>query len=200
MARNSRRRSSGARRKSQWGFGGISDGTLASSPGTSVVGNFWLKPLAGYVDSVSAEIPTISAPDTTLVRMDGNADISYWSQGTENAFGLYRDTYFGLGVIAWDGVSEDPLPFDEQPWPISSAGLDWCWHWAFPVTGMAAAQTSSHGVSQVFSGPLISKAMRKLSAGTGLLACYEMRNDTSATSADIIFVLGGFWRFLLKLP
>jgi len=199
MARG-RRSVRSVRRKSQWGFGGISDGTLESTAGSSLVGNFWIKPPAGYVDSVSAEIPTISAPDTTLVRIDGNANFSMFSEGSTNAFAFYRDVYFGMGVIAWDGVSEDPLPFDEQPWPVSSAGLDWCWHWMTPITAMAEALTASHGVSQQFSGPLTSKAMRKLSAGTGLLACYEIRNDTGGGSSPFAIVLGGIFRYLLKLP
>lgn len=180
---------SGPKRKMDWHWAG-----LYMTPDTidenDVIAT-WARVPAGYVDNAnSAGIPVQIAPDATLIRSRVIATCSTNNGGAQSTYPFT----VSFGLIAWDGTSDDTADIGIIPHPYYDQDLDWIWR-----------QDYASNVLNTFSNPPAdldgyqSKAMRKLSTGTGLLMCAALADPIGFQGAVIIGLNMNF-RGLFKLP
>ncbi len=86
-----------------------------------------------------------------------------WATASMTGAGI-TDAIAGVGIIAWDSVSDaTPAPC---PGPLTNPELDWMWLWKVPVTGTTPNTTFYNDRCDSDRG---SKARRKLGNQTSLL-------------------------------
>jgi len=189
LARRSRfsRGASGPRRKYAWGGGRIG-GTVAMNDGD--VGAFWLRAPAGALDNTFTP-PILVEPDVTLIRLRALVTYSSNNGGAQ----LNQSHNFAQGVIAWDGLTDDPTDSGMLPHPGIDQSLDWVWR--------AVSCSVVDNVATADNSPTLdayqSMAQRKLSNGTGLLFVYGYTAPTGDPESLTITIAGDF-RYLVKLP
>lgn len=188
MRRRTFRRASGPKRKMTWEWGGLY-GRLNLTENDIVAS--WVRVPAGYVDTAnSAGIPIQIEPDATLIRSRVITTIFASNGGAQQDY----PWTFSWGLIAWDGTSDDPADIGDLPHPFYDQELDWIWRNDFAAV-----------VENVFTNPggdldsYQSKAMRKLSNGTGLLLLGAIADPIGAQSEQFIDFNANF-RGLFKLP
>jgi len=157
----------------------------------SLVFATWARVPSGYVDNAnSAGIPVQIAPDATLIRSRCIATVFASNGGAQIAY----PWTMSFGLIAWDGTSDDPTNIGIIPHPYYDQELDWVWRSDFAAT-----------VENVFSNPggdldsYQSKAMRKMSNGTGLLMVAALA-DPVGDGISLTLQINMNFRGLYKLP
>jgi len=184
-----------ARRRVNWEngatFAPVGSFVVPSISGTSSYVADWLRVPAGTYDNINErEVPI----DWTLIRSIFTA--CFTVHATSN---FVAGFITGIGVIAWDGVSDDVIDPLATPLPIQQGGLDWIWTWTQPFTKTLFAAEELFGQNlDSPEGMVFSKSQRKLSAGTGLLAVAEMYATTNLMDATWGFSLHA--RTAYKLP
>jgi len=85
------------------------------------------------------------------------------------------DVTFGMGVLAWDQITDTPPSILDVPLPVQASGYDWLWWWVRPYKVLNAGTGTQVTFSSLDApeGFSFTKAQRKLSAGTGLLLVVE---------------------------
>jgi len=187
--RSFRSRSRAPKRKLTWEWAGMFvNGTILVD---QVVAT-WIRVPAGYVDNAnSAGIPIQMPPDYTLVRSRILASLA-----TNN--GSAQATYPFIccqGIIAWDGTTDDVNDIGVIPSPYWDQELDWVWRNDIPLTVQNTALFSNTADLDAYQ----SKAMRKLSNGTGLLYCFTLA-DPLGSMSGLAIALAMNARCLYKLP
>jgi len=85
--------------------------------------------------------------------------------------GVDSDMFGAVGVIAWSSRA-DAIIAGSPPNPYLDPDLDWVWHSYFFGAGGTAAPENDHNWMESKSGTAIdSRAMRKLGADDGVMAC-----------------------------
>jgi len=179
----------GPRRKFTWESGII--GGIDTVVADSVVAG-WLRPPANSLDT-SWSTPQRVEPDATLTR--SRIVVSY---GTNNGGAQVQRAFnIGFGLIAWDGVTDDPLDLAPLlPHPVLDGGQDWIWRFAAPSILDNTALANNATDLDAYQ----SMAQRKLSGGVGLLFCFGFTEITGIGPATLNFTVSVDARFLLKLP
>jgi len=164
------RRQVSQRRRVQW-LGGYQHTvglplTVPTVQGSSEVAAAWVRVPAGAFDTTNdREVE----PDWTVIREINCLECVTRATATGN-MGLI----FGAGVIAWDGINDLVPSGVDLPLPIQSPGFDWLWWWSTPI--FALLNNAQEQNAQNLFAPesmVFTKAMRKLSSGTGLLLVVE---------------------------
>lgn len=162
MARRAfRTRARGPKRKLTWEWAGLF-GQFVGLTENDVVST-WVRVPAGYVDTAnSAGIPVQIEPDATLIRTR-----LLWTFSTDNA-GVQVTYPFAVccGLIAWDGTTDDTNDIGLLPHPYYDQELDWIFRSDGPENQQNIIRGGNGGGDV---DAYQSKAMRKLSNGTGLL-------------------------------
>jgi len=199
MMRRMRRSRSGTRRKSRWEGGFAYLTALSGAPTTvptvansSSVSAVWARVPAGVYDTVNAEMVL---DDCTVYRMIHSANFSLVSSGVG---GL--DITVGMGVIAWDGISDVPPVITDVPFPVQSGGADWLWWWVTPMFSASVPANSGLSVYNLNAPESFSftKSQRKLSTNTGLLLVAEVYANVNGLAWNYGFDYNG--RYAFKLP
>jgi len=181
------RRGSAPRRKYAWG-GARLGGTVELSDND--VGAFWIRVPASALDTTFTP-PQFVDVDNTLIRTRAVLAISTNNGGTQ----LNQSHNFACGIIAWDGLTDNPLDAGLLPHPALELSLDWIWRWASPtVVDNIFTDVNSSTIDAYQS-----QAQRKLSSGTGLLFVYGFHSFTGAP-ASLITTIALDCRYLVKLP
>jgi len=185
--RFTRRGRSGPRRKYAWGGGRIG-GTTIMADGD--VGAFWLRAPAGALDTTFSP-PILVEPDVTLIRT--RALVAYASNNGGSQ--LTQAHNMGFGLIAWDGLTDNPVDVGLLPHPSIDQSLDWIWRSVDNnVLDNIALSNNAGEVDQYQS-----QAQRKLSNGTGILFVYGFTAPTG-NPASLTVTIAGDFRYLVKLP
>jgi len=155
------------------------------------VGAFWVRAPAGALDNTFTP-PVLAEPDNTLIRLRAIVGFSSNNGGAQ----LNQSHNIAFGIIAWDGLTDDPTDVGLLPHPAIDLSLDWIWRVAQPepVDNIALSQNGSTLDSYE------SKAQRKLSNGTGLLFTYGFVSPAGGAPASLTIVVGLDCRYLVKLP
>lgn len=190
MARRflSRRGRSGPRRKYAWG-GARVGGIQTMTP--DLVGAFWVRAPAGAFDN-SFVPPVLVEPDVTLVRTRSVVDFGTNNGTTQSAAGWI----FAFGIIAWDGLTDDPLDSGLLPHPAIDTSLDWIWRFTSPLPQENFATVTNASTLDAYE----SRAQRKLSNGTGLLFTWGYTLLGGTGPAETQLSLAADIRYLVKLP
>jgi len=183
------RRTSGSRRKNDWRYAQWTGDSLLMFD--QVRYGFWLRVPAGELDTLAPDQPQIVQEDCTLVRT--RAFISWNSNN--GALQVNRPWEFAFGIIAWDGTNETAPIASNCPNPAGDLDNDWLFR-----------SVSTNMQENIFEGTnsgsdvdaYQSRAMRKLSHGTGLLGVVGMTEFTGAALLNVSWFVDV--RFLLKLP
>jgi len=197
MTRTRRSRSQ-VRRKSRWegefSYRDVSIGTgVPTAEGSSVLDVVWARVPAGVYDSIFGDNVT---DDCTVYRMFNIGQFLVQKTITTGTLSLV----LGMGVLAWDGISDTPPSALDVPSPVQGGGADWIWWWNRPVqlTNVPAGANLEF-VNTVGPSELIhSKGMRKLSTNTGLLLVVECFAQIDFMGA--IFSWSHNGRYAVKLP
>jgi len=183
------RRVTSPKRKLTW------DGLLIG--GTDLVAidtvtSAWLRPPAGSVNN-SIFPAAIVEPDWTLTRMR-----AFFNLATNNGGGqVTKAFHLCMGVIAWDGTSDDPADMNFPPAPFAELSLDWVWRGVYPFVVENTAVVATFQDSDFYQ----SKAQRKLSNGTGLLFVFGYTDVESGTDpVNLYITISGEIRALYRLP
>lgn len=186
--RKLRSRGSVQKRKMTWTWAGLYANGLTPLTEDDIV-TTWARVPAGYVDNNDTSgIPIKVEPDWTLIRSRCICQ-AFMSNGGAQATYPFSMSF---GLIAWEGLGD--FQPTESPHPYYDQELDWIWRSDFAVT-----------VQNIFSNPggdvdsYQSKAMRKLSNGTGLLFCAALA-DPIGNLPDMTVTLNMNFRGLYKLP
>jgi len=192
-------RSSRSRRKKRWEF--VTTGLVGAAPGVLAdpsvrTDAFWARIPAGVVDPVTGfPVPD----DHTLLRTLGYSQFAYAAAQAERFSALWS-----FGLIAWDRIDSTVPPAAELPRPATEANWDWLFRQVIPLSFVAAAaNVTSFNAPGATTLTLQSKARRKLSAGTGILAVCELARLTSnVPGVDLMnqFSWQASARFLLLEP
>jgi len=189
MGRSRRFSRGGPKRKYAWGGARIG-GTQLMSDGD--VGAFWLRPPAGALDNTFVP-PLLTEPDTTLIRTR-----SLVSMGSSNGGAQAQSSWnMGFGIIAWDGLTDDPLDSGLLPHPCLDQSLDWVWRAIFPSVLENIALADNATDLDAYQ----SMAQRKMSNGTGLLFVwgYTALSPGPVPPSLYIYIAADI-RYLVKLP
>jgi len=194
-----RRRTSVTRRKSRWegGFTYLSSlsgapGSVPTVAGSSAVTATWARVPAGAFDNVNGDFVL---DDCTVYRMINTASFNFINSGTGGI-----DVTCGMGVIAWDSISDTPPSILDIPFPTQNGGADWLWWWVSPqFYGNSAAGTWS-AVQNLLapSSMVFTKSQRKLSTNTGLLLVTEVYANID--SINYRYGFNHHARYALKMP
>lgn len=162
--RFSRRVTRGPKRKYEWEWGGM----FAIWPlGFSEVLATWVRVPASQVDNAnSSGIPYVIPDDSTLVRTRSLFTFASDNGGAQVIYPWIASA----GLIAWDGTSDDPDELGVLPNPYWDQELDWIWRLDSPQTAINLVGSNNGSDVDAYQ----SRAMRKLSAGTGLLWCFTI--------------------------
>jgi len=193
-----RRERGRTRRKSRWegefAYRDVSIGTgVPTVAQSSVIDVVWARVPAGAFDNQFGDNVT---DDCTLYRMFNLGQFTLIKTLTTGSLSLT----LGMGVLAWDGISDTPPNVLEVPTPVQSGGADWLWWWnrSVQLTNLPAGANLEY-VNTVGPSELIhSKGMRKLSTNTGLLLVAECYAQISGMGATFSWSHNG--RYALKLP
>jgi len=196
MPRRSFRRSSGVRRKSRWEstYAGVPLNSNVPVPTvalSSSVHCVWARVPAATYDNING---FIVEDDCTVYRMFNTA-----SFGITVTTDCSMDFTVGMGIIGWDSIDDVPPAVVDTPFPVQSGGFDWLWRWTSSFQQLSGAGDVI--TAQNNYGPELfvqSKAMRKLSAGTGLLLVAELFAHVDNMDATYGWSQNG--RYALKLP
>jgi len=182
---------SAKRRKLTWEISNFFGEGEIFTDGTSLA--VWVRVPAGKVDTRNSLTNFIVPPDCTLVRTrvlnsaiasNGAADVTHVNQ-------------WSFGLIAWDGVSDDPADLGTLPHPFYDGNEDWLFRSVIPSTHVNLP--FSNGISDLDGYQ--SRAQRKLSNGTGILAVWGFNQPFVLGHADAVSL---WWmtevRMLLKEP
>lgn len=197
MRRRLSHRGSSKRRKFEWS-GSYFDGPGAPVSVVSGLAHYvnadWIRVPSGMFDT---QLNDLVPNDRTLVRLLPSATISMnWP-----AMSTYNTAYVGMGVIAWDGTSQNIPLLTEIPYP--SAGFEdfeWVWRWTVPVQ-FITGQTWQPTAAQNQFGPGMQvdvRSQRKLPEGTGLLWVMDVFSDVHTSVFS--FTYGFSCRYGMKLP
>jgi len=184
-----------SRRRVQW-LGGAQwsegyTGTVPTVAGSSEVAALWVGGPAGTFDTLSDREVEV---DWTVIREINQGFFSV-KQGATGNLGYMA----GMGVIAWDGISDDFPASTDVPFPVQTPGFDWLWWWAFSdLDVIAAGVTKQVASGNGPEGMVFQKSQRKLSAGTGLLLVVEVFATIDGNNATWGF--GHNSRYAYKLP
>jgi len=164
MRRSRFARPAGKRRKFEWNWAGLFfQGTLQTDDMLAT----WARVPASVVDNAnSSGIPYVIPDDSTLIRTKCVITFSTDNGGAQ----VNAPWIASAGLIAWDGTSDDTLDIGVLPSPYWDKDFDWVWHMSGPYTQQN--QIAQNGGTS--DGSITSKAMRKLSAGTGLLFVFTL--------------------------
>jgi len=177
-SRPSRARST-LRRKTDW----LRQGYSGTASGNTKYTDWMILP--GSQNSVQPAGTSVQmTPDVTLVR--SVCDLTAMAALSVSTAGIFQ-----VGLIAWDSpTTSAPLPADAPN--LFDDGFDWVWRAdiGFPKSTGGAFTLAQH--TDTDSGR-ISRAMRKLPAGTGLLIVVD-----NSYAEDVQFVFWG--NYLVKLP
>jgi len=188
MARMRRLSRGGPRRKYAWGGARIGGTTLI---GNNEVGAFWLRVPSGSLDT-TFDPAQMAEPDVTLIRT--RALVSY---GTNNGGAQATSAVnVAFGIIAWDGLTDDPLDAGLLPHPALDNSLDWVWR---AVTGQVTENVALANNATDLDA-YQSLAQRKLSNGTGLLFVWGYTVMGTYTTENLYLTMAADFRYLVKLP
>jgi len=180
---------SGPKRKYAWGGGRVGGTTNLD---TDTVGAFWLRAPAGALDN-TFDPPVVVPPDETLIRL--RAVVTFSSNNGSSQLNSAQN--FAFGVIAWDGLTDNPLDSGLLPHPAIDLSLDWIWRFAAPIVQQNLAVVDNASNADAYQ----SKAQRKLSNGTGLLFTYGYTSFPAGGSPEtLITTIAADFRYLVKLP
>jgi len=192
MLRRRSRGRGGQKRKMTWTWAG-----LYANQSNPITEDFifatWARVPAGYVDNADTSgIPIKIEPDWTLVRSRCICAVFSNNQGAQV---VYPWT-FSFGLIAWDGISDDTDDLGFIPHPYYDQELDWIWRNDFAATSQNVFTTAVGGDKDSYE----SRAMRKLSNGTGLLFVSAIADPVGALPLDMVMTVNMNFRGLYKLP
>lgn len=185
-------RTRGPRRKVSWEFAFVTANDLLLNDGDKAA--FWVRVPAGAVDTNTVHgIDEVIVPDATLVRT------RHFIEHNSNNGGAQANQPWlsGSGIIAWDGLTDDPADLgDNLPHPIYDGELDWLYlNIGNSVVANIAASSNGGGDVDAYQ----SRAMRKLSNGTGLLWVFGYA-DPLGIVGNLSFDIAMHTRMLVKLP
>lgn len=150
----------------------------AVTPQIGVIANEWHKVPSGVLNNA---YPPDGAPepvDYTLIRTMPSWAIGFRMAAIPTTISFnYR---FCFGLIAWDYIADSQVPLAEQPIPGVDLGFDWIYHASICDTFLTSATNVAPALA--YNAPRFtlqadSRARRKLSAGTGILACWALYLD-----------------------
>lgn len=153
---------------------------------------FWARVPAGAVDNTGADIPFIVPEDWTLVR----TRLLFGYSTTNGGAQLTNSWIVGFGLIAWDGLTDNPLDLGTNvPHPVRDTTQDWIYRNVQPFS-QENIVGATNGGSDVDAYQ--SRAQRKIQAGVGLLAVVGQ----SSLSIPFTTILNGAVdvRMLFKEP
>jgi len=175
------RRSSSKRRKMHWEEARADSGGIlthnAAGGGLSTVQVGWIREPAGRLSQTNLMVQD----DVTLIRSLVNWSASF--VGVTNFQSPWTGprspcrAYFGVGMLVWEGLDTNTTPsFLDVPWPVSGAGLGDSADWLYKVVNPFSSIPVDSFCSPVGSPELgtSSRAMRKLSSGSGILLVTEL--------------------------
>jgi len=179
----------GPKRKYAWGgarLGGTTD-LLAET-----VGAFWIRAPAGALDN-TFDPPQLVEPDNTLIRIRAVITFATNNGGSQ----LTQAANWAFGIIAWDGLTDNPADVGLLPHPSIDQSLDWVHRYAAPLVQDNTAVVDNASTVDAYQ----SKAQRKLSNGTGLLFVYGYTTfPVGGEPSDLIVTIAADFRYLVKLP
>jgi len=190
-----RRTSSSKKRKLEWQWAGLfAQGTFSVD---DVVAT-WLRVPASRVDNANAAgIPVVIEDDYTLIRSRIVYEAGYSNRTTQANYPWISAS----GAIAWEGTSDDTNDLGVLPNPYWDQDLDWIWRSTGPHVNVNLPLTTNGGELDQYQ----SKAMRKLSAGVGILFVFTYADPlgflpgvTGTTDLDINLAVDA--RMLFKKP
>jgi len=187
MARRFQRRSSNSQRRKLAWEGSLIGGVADLSVNEVTAG--WLRVPAGLSDPAYVPEKYIEE-DCTLTRLFANVTFFSSNLGAQ----INQPWNFAMGVIAWDGATNDVFDITVPPHPALDLQLDWVWRSITGAQQHNIAFTTPQGLSAE------SKAQRKLSAGTGLLFTAGFTEITGAGPGTLEIHLAGDFRWLIRLP
>lgn len=195
--RRSSRRSSGSRRRKVWGasLGFLHENPVtwnnAITPQILIADNMWHKVPANTFNTLAGESePT----DYTLVRTLPSWHIGVRFEAASGAALTMLQLRWSFGLIAWDATSDSVVPIADMPVPGVDNSFDWIYQSTISDEFISTASTQ---IALGYSAPRFgfqaeSRAKRKLSAGTGILACWCLALDyASFTYNNTVRVLFG---------
>jgi len=163
-----RRRFSGRRsaptRKFSWEWAGLLFDNVLFNDGDVLA--TWARVPATSVDTANnSGIPYVIPADFTLIR----SRVLYTFFSTNNTTQANATSNVAVGLIEWDGLTDDTLDIGTMPHPYYDQEEDW-------VFLSQSMQQQQNIILQGNGGADVdgyqSKAMRKLSAGNGLLLIF----------------------------
>jgi len=191
---SSRRRSSGSRRRSHWETFFLTND--ASTTVSDSVTTIWAKWPSGQIDDSDARYAQsyITKEDETLVRCIMGVDWFIPSTTSKRIIDL------AWGLVTLD--TEQPIDYELVQFDNTSAivppnplftDTDWLWHHRVIPEVRPGIFASSGAMNDVHT---VSRAMRKLPVGTGILACMAVRTFDDEPVTDLYM---GMWgRLLVK--
>jgi len=196
-----RGRSRSVRRKSRWegGFSYLTNlgapgtgGTVPTIAGSSSASAVWARVPAGAFDTVNGDFVL---DDCTVYRMINVGGFLMIPTSTGSL-----DATVGMGVLAWDGISDTPPVITDVPLPTQNGGADWLWWWVSPAIAASTATTAGVTVQNLFApqGMVFQKSQRKLSTNTGLLLVVEVYANVSGMAWS--YGWSHHARYAVKLP
>lgn len=205
MRRSRFRRGRSPRSRYAWGSAfaytcpaGTFTWTTTSCADVHLVNVFWAFVPAGTFDTLLGDYTDV---DTTLLRTLGSYASSVRSSNAAVNEVLVTHS---CGLIAWDGVDDTPPTSLEVPLPSTDGGFDWIWCVAQPdsFTATAGVQFALAENFPYIERDGMSKAKRKLSAGTGLCLVMDtwLQMTNTGPSVGIVFQQSANLRMLFKLP
>lgn len=177
------------RRKYEWEWAGLF-AQVNMVPGDIIA--TWARVPASKVDSANASgIPYVIPDDYTLVRTRCLVEFS-----SDNGSAQARYPWIvAAGLIAWDGVNDDTADIGLLPNPYWDQDLDWIWQAIGPQVNVNLAIAGNGGSDK---DAYESKAMRKLSAGTGLLWVFTIADPLNDDAIAVNMQIAMNCRMLFK--
>jgi len=186
--RSRRRGSGGPRRKTSWSINYVEFDNITLGPGGSII--WWIRPPAGSLDTTHYTGETqLVPPDYTLIRLR-----MHFALGQDNGSTQTNESLvLGVGAIAWDGTTDNTGDILVPPHPIIDGHDDWVFTNYLPSDVENRFSIINSGDRDAYE----SRAMRKLSHGTGILGVigYENFDDR-----NIILHGAVVTRYLMKVP
>jgi len=191
-----RRQSRSVRRRTSWLQGlALTQGAIFPVPAiglSSSLTAYWVRVPSGAFDTINDKwVPE----DWTVYRILSRVGVSI----VNKIGGVPLDLTVGFGILAWDAISDTAPAALDTPLPLQG-GWDWLLWWSqslhveTPVIGQTF-ELNNFSDDALFNQ---SKAMRKLSTGTGLLGVVEGFAHTHGMDAD--WGYANFHRSAYKLP
>lgn len=150
---------------------------------------FWARVPAGAIDNTGAAIPLLVPDDWTLVR----TRLLYAWASNNGAAQVTHPWSAGIGLIDWDGLTDNPLDLGNSiPHVVEDTDEDWVFRNIGPaVQDNIVLGGNGGGDLDAYQ----SRAMRKLSAGKGLLCVFSV---SQAVPENLIFNISVDVRMLFK--